>query len=185
MPAELQLLRRRTVLILAALALTFVLGLWLPYRVKKGEAERALTMLEAGIDADESVTVNLAALGHQIVTLRQTAARFDKTVPRQPALPSLLGHLTAPLEAREVTDLNVDHGEMSVGDAYTVIPITLSFQGSFETVFAFLRHVESSDRLIQVNGLIAKGNPRAPDSPLVVDIELTTFCMPAKGVPGE
>ena len=175
----------RTLLIVGALILTFVLGLWLPFSLKQARVQRALAALGDEIATDRRSVVSLTALGQQIVFLSQTAARFDKTVPPEPALVSLLGELTTTLEDHQVTALEVQPKKVIEGEAYWLIPIDLSFHGSFEAVTALLTHIEAMDRLMQINRVSVDGYPNRPGSPLEVTMELSAFCMPVKGVSGE
>lgn len=181
MPAERS--QMRTLLILGALGVTFVLGLWAPLRIRQARAERSLEQLGASIDADRRATVSLMALGQRIVSLDEAAARFNKVVPHQPALAPLLEQLTSNLEEHQVKALDVRPAQIASGADFCAIPIRLSFQGSCQTAFAFLQHVESMDRLIQISQVEMAGDPRRPDDPLEVTIGLTTFCTPGQGGP--
>lgn len=179
MPAERGQIR--TLMILGALGLTFVLGLWLPFRAKRVQIEQTLSKLDADINAEQEDTAGLAAIGQKIVSLSHAVARFDKTVPREPELASLLRELTGELEKQNVTSLDIVPGTVVEGDAYCLIPIALTFEGSFHALFGLLGHIESMDRLVQINTIDAVGNPDSPSALLAVRIELSAFCMPTTG----
>jgi len=179
MPAERGQIR--TLMILGALTVTFVLGLWLPFRAKRVKIEQQLSTLDADIDAEQQGTVGLATIGQKIVSLSHAVARFDKIVPREPELASLLRELTGELENQDVTSLNIVPGKAVEGDNYCLVPISLAFDGSFHVLFGFLGRIESMDRLVQINTIDATGNPDNPDAPLAVRIELSVFYMPTIG----
>ena len=171
----------KTLTILVGLCLTFVLGMWAPFRAKRAQVERTLTELGQEIHEEQKGAVGLAALGHRIVSLSQVVARFDKTVPRRPELASLLRELTDELERQDAASLDIRPGATTEGDDYCLAPISLRFGGSFETLFEFLRHVESMDRLVQVHHVNAEGDPGSANGRLTVHIEMSAFYMPVGG----
>ena len=171
----------RTLIILFALGLTFVLGLWLPFRAKRMQIEQQLSKLDADINDEQQDTADVAAIGEKIVSLMEVVARFDKTVPPKPEVASLLRGLTGELKEQEVTSLNILPGTIVEGDAYCLAPIVLSFDGSFQSLFELLRHIESMDRLVQINMISATGKPKSPGALLAVRIELSAFYTPASG----
>ena len=171
----------KTLTILIALCLTFALGMWLPFRARRAQAEQTLAGLGQSIGEEQKGAVGLAALGHRIVSLSQVVARFDKTVPRQPELASLLRELTDELKEQEAASLDIRPGATVEGDAYCLVPISLRFGGSFRTLFEFLRHVESMDRLVQIHYVSAEGDPKSASGRLTVEIEMSAFYMPVGG----
>ena len=179
MPAERGQIR--TLVILGALGLTFVLGLWLPFRAKRTKIEQQLSKLDTAINAEQQGAAGLATIGQKIVSLSHAVARFDKTVPREPELASLMRELTGELENQDVTSLNVVPGKAVEGDAYCLVPIALTFDGSFQALFGLLEQIESMDRLVQINTIDATGNPDNPGAPLPIRIELSAFYMPTTG----
>ena len=179
MPAERGQIR--TLMILGALGLTFVLAMWLPFRAKQIQIEQQLSTLDEDISAEQDDTAGLASIGQKIVSLSHAVARFDKTVPREPELASLLRELTGELANQSVTSLDIVPGKAVEGDAYSLVPIALTFDGSFHALFGFLGHIESMDRLVQINTINAVGNPERPGALLAVRIQLIAFYVPTTG----
>ena len=165
----------KAVAVLLILGAAFLGGLWLPHNMK-------LKRLQARIDAAhkelgfQKVSPNeLTALAQNVQVKRDTLAASTRYVPATSEIAELLRELSDRLEARKVVDQSLLTRSVEVGDEFSVIPVSLRFQGTFASAFGFLRDVEQMRRLTRIVRLELTGRPTRPNDPLDVRVELCTF----------
>ena len=188
--------RLRNLLVLGAVVLVvlavgfylLLLGPLLENLDQQAEAreERRATLqdLEEDVARLEEVQRNSPELQRQLLEL-------NKRIPDQPEFDTLVVQIADIAEASEVTQTEVVRGDPvppEGGGDFTVQPITMSFEGTFEELQVFLTRVDDLVRLVTVNEvryeISEEGTTAAPDieQNLLVEIEAEVYYQPA-GVP--
>lgn len=148
------------------------------------ERQARLQGLEEDVARLEEVRRNSPELQRQLLEL-------NKRIPDQPEFDTLVVQVEDIAEAAEVTQTRVERGDPvppEGGGDFTVQPITMSFEGTYEELEDFLTRADALVRLITVNvinfEISEEGTTAAPDieQNLLVEIEAEVYYQPA-GVP--
>lgn len=148
------------------------------------ERRARLQGLEEDVARLEEVRRNSPELQRQLLEL-------NKRIPDQPEFDTLVVQVEDIAEAAEVTQTRVERGDPvppEGGGDFTVQPITMSFEGTYEELQAFLTRADDLVRLVAVNEvnyeISEEGTTAAPDieQNLLVEIEAEVYYQPA-GVP--
>ena len=81
---------------------------------------------------------------------------LSKRVPTQPEIPTLVVQMEDVADAAGVTQLSIQPGTPGPppgGSDYSVVPVTMSFEGTYEQLVDFLRRTGQLARLVTVNGV--------------------------------
>ena len=167
----------KPLLILGGLVAVFILGLWMPLHVKTSRVREQIDQVCEQIGLERAGSESLEELIVRIKKLQVAIDRFDRHIPQDPQLASLLSDLSAQVEALEIVNIKMQQHNLIRGADYQVIPVTLSFQGGYESAFRFVDEIESMHRLVRINRVkfTGDGNPTAADRLLNVTTELDTF----------
>ena len=148
------------------------------------ERRARLQDLEEDVARLEEVQRNSPELQRQLLEL-------NKRIPDQPEFDTLVVQIADVADASEVTQTEVVRGDPvppEGGGDFTVQPITMSFEGTFEELQVFLTRVDDLVRLVTVNEVSyevsEEGTTAAPDieQNLLVEIEAEVYYQPS-GVP--
>ena len=111
--------------------------------------EAQLENLEGEVDQLESIQRNAPETERQLL-------EYSKRVPTQPQIETLIIQIEEVADASGVTQLSIKPGTAGPppgGGDYSVMPITMSFEGTYEQLVDFLRRSSDLARLVTVNGL--------------------------------
>ena len=148
------------------------------------EREARLQELQAEVAQLEEVRRNSPELQRQLLEL-------NKRIPTQPEFETLVVQIEEIAEAAEVSQTEVVRGDPAPpegGGDFTVQPITMSFEGTYEELQDFLRRAGDLARLMAVNEVTyevsEEGTTAAPEieQNLLVRIEAEVYYQPT-GVP--
>ncbi|HSI36800.1 MAG: type 4a pilus biogenesis protein PilO [Phycisphaerae bacterium] len=154
-------------IIMGGLLIAFVVFGWRPawqrQRQLRAEIETASRMLSQNQTRTSSMTI----LQGEVLRLKRNVERETKKMPRTAELGEFIRDLTG--QAGGLRKLVHQPGQVRRLDLYTEIPITMSFEGDFGTVFTFLRQVELMPRQVRIkNVTVRTRDPRQG----VVDVNL-------------
>lgn len=164
-----------TVALILGIVCLFVVVVHLPQaremdRVQKDIAAKRQELSEAHDQCSSLVTVY-----ERVQMLRQSTPYFDKRLPDRSELSGFLKKLVGKLNSAKLVSHEI-RPESPVSTArYVELPITLSFEGSFENIYAFLRSVEDIARLTQVEELHLKSRV-GPDPVVKATMVLNVYC---------
>lgn len=192
----------RALLVLSALTLLFVCGLWLPYHFRMRQLQQRIDAAQKQFAADQQATKNLVSLAADVMELKEILSGAQKYVPEQNELADLLKQLSADMQAAagrsdtaggRIYDQEIQTGAITNYANYSILPVTLRFKGSYQALDSFLRRIEAMNRLVRIDKLEVQGKPRSSTDPkatqpaasviqspvLSVFIELSAFFSPA------
>lgn len=174
----------RTLMVLGVIAGVFTLAFWLPNHLHEGRLYAKLAQADASLSGEGHRPEKLAGLVRQVADLQAVTHQSQKYVPQSDELAELLRQLSMELQAQRVVGQEIQTSAIIHGDTYSVIPVTLRFEGSFPAVYGFLQRVESMRRMIRITRLEVDGDVQRVDQPLSVRVELYTFfARPSGGNP--
>jgi Tfp pilus assembly protein PilO len=157
-----------TLVMVGLLAAYAILGWW--------PANRRLSTLRAEIatrsqrlDSNTARTSNLPKLANEVEFLRLKLERFDKKLPKTPAVEDFIAETAQVSGQQGIKKLMHQPGVMRRTDLYGETPIAMSFESDFTGAFNFIRQLEEAQRLARVKTL----KVRAKDAKLgLVDVNL-------------
>ena len=146
----------------------------------RDERQATLAELQAEVARLEEVRQNSPELQRQLLEL-------NKRIPTQPEVETLVVQIEDIAEAAGVTQTQIVRGDPvppEGGGDFTVQPITMSFEGTYEELLEFLRLADDLVRLMAVNNVAyevaEEGTTAAPDveQNLVVEIDAEVYYQP-------
>ena len=189
----------RNLLILGALAIVLlVVGFYLlllgpllgrlEERAQEREAREArLAQLEQEVAELEEVRRNSPEIERQLLEL-------SKRIPTQPEIPTLAVQIEEVAQDARVTQLSLVPGTPAPppgGGDYTVQPVTMSFEGTYEEMQEFLRLTDDLARLVTVNDVSFEESEEATttqpeiERELLVQIDAEVYFQPTEVPAGE
>ena len=146
----------------------------------RDERQATLAEVQAEVARLEEVRRNSPELQRQLLEL-------NKRIPTQPEVETLVVQIEDIAQAAGVTQTQIVRGEPvppEGGGDFTVQPITMSFEGTYEELLEFLRLADDLVRLMAVNDVAyevaEEGTTAAPDVEhnLVVEIDAEVYYQP-------
>lgn len=165
------------ILILIVLAIAYYFLLFSPlkgeYDAKVQERsgkEQRKAQLERTTAQLENVRRNSDDIERQILEL-------SKRIPEQDEIPTLLVQIEEIADAAHVTQFQVEPGAPEAppgGGDFSRIPITMTFEGTFEEMQEFLLRIRNLARLVTVNDVTYCRLPKSisPDADCPIEIDL-------------
>jgi type IV pilus assembly protein PilO len=183
------------ILVLIALAVAYYFLLFSPLRQEylerydeRVQKEQQLAGLEQSVAELENARRNAPEIERQIL-------EYSKRLPEQEEIPTLVVQIEQVAEGAGVTQLLItpeDPAPPPGGGDFFVIPITMSFEGTYENMTDFLLRVRNLSRLVTINELTyeeveaAGGETTTTDTTseenlLTVEVVAETYVQPAGG----
>jgi Tfp pilus assembly protein PilO len=106
---------------------------------------------------------------------RTRLERFDKKLPRQPDLSSFMNDISEVSHQASLRKVEVKPGAPARSELYTEWPIALTFEGEFNSVFAFLRRAEEMQRLTRVKGLKVRNTEPWRSGQVQVELSMNIY----------
>jgi type IV pilus assembly protein PilO len=111
--------------------------------------EAQLANLEGEVAELEAVRANAPEIERQLL-------EYSKRIPTQPQIETLIVQIEEVADAAGVTQLSIQPGTPAPppgGGDYSVVPITMSFEGTYEQMQLFLENTRNLARLVTVEGV--------------------------------
>ena len=146
----------------------------------RDQRQATLVELQAEVARLEEVRRNSPELQRQLLEL-------NKRIPTQPEVETLVVQIEDIAQTAGVTQTQILRGDPvppEGGGDFTVQPITMSFEGTYEELLEFLRLANDLVRLMAVNNVAyevaEEGTTAAPDveQKLVVEIDAEVYYQP-------
>ncbi|MEJ7841444.1 MAG: type 4a pilus biogenesis protein PilO [Rubrobacter sp.] len=179
------------VLGLVALAIGFYLLLLGPLLENLDQQAEAREERRTTLQGLEEEAARLEEVRRNSPELQRQLLELNKRIPAQPEFDTLVVQIEDIAEASEVTQRDVVRGDPvppEGGGDFTVQPITMSFEGTYEELQDFLTRVDDLVRLTAVNELTfdisEEGTTAEPniEQNLLVEIEAEVYYQ-STGVP--
>jgi len=186
----------RNLLILGALAIVLlVVGFYLlllgPLLSRLDEADQQREEREARLAQLQQEVAELEEVRRNSPEIERQLLELSKRIPTQPEIPTLTVQIEGIARASGVTQVSLIPGTPTPppgGGDFTVQPITMSFEGTYEELQEFLALTDDLVRLVTVNDVIyeefEEGTTAQPEieQMLRVEIEAEVYFQPT-GVP--
>ena len=146
---------------------------------ERSDKEAQLANLQQEVAQLEAIKRNAPETERQLLEL-------SKRVPTQPEIPTLVVQIEEIAKAAGVTQLSIEPGTPGPppgGGDFSVVPITMSFEGTYEELQDFLLRTRNLARLVTVNGVTyeeVEGTTvqEGIEQPLQVEIEAEVYFQP-------
>ena len=182
----------RNLLILGSLAIVLlIVGFYFlllgPLLGRLDEADRQREEKEAQLARLEQEVAELEEVRRNAPEIERQLLELSKRIPTQPEIPTLTVQIEEIARDSGVTQLSLIPGTPAPppgGGDFTVQPITMSFEGTYEELLEFLLLADDLVRLMTVNGVAyevaEEGTTAAPDveQNLAVEIEAEVYYQP-------
>lgn len=172
------------IIVVAALAYFLLIG---PLFGRLGQAseerdakEQQLSQLQAQVQDLERVRQNAGDIEQKLLQL-------NKRIPEEPEIPTLLVQIQEIADASGATQIRIEPGTPGPppgGGPYSIVPITMSFEGTYDDMQDFLLRSNDLARLVTVNNVSYEPvqdetGASGGDSPLLsVEIEAEVYFQP-------
>jgi type IV pilus assembly protein PilO len=153
--------RDRNILILGLLIIVLlVVGYYFlllrPLLNELAERAQERSDKEAQLTALQQEVAQLEAVRHEAPEIERQLLELSKRIPTQPEIPTLVLQIEEIANASGVTQLSIEPGAPEPppgGDDFSVIPITMSFEGTYEQMQDFLLRTRNLARLMTVRSV--------------------------------
>ena len=187
------------ILVLVVLAVAYYFLLFSPLRQEylqrfdeRVQKEQQLAGLEQSVAELENARRNAPEIERQIL-------EYSKRLPEQEEIPTLVVQMEQVAEGAGVTQLLITPGAAGPGPGggdFSVIPLTMSFEGTYENMTDFLLRVRNLSRLVTINELTyaeaeaaaaggettaAATDTTTEEDLLTVEVVAETYVQPAGG----
>ncbi|MEW6638809.1 MAG: type 4a pilus biogenesis protein PilO [Actinomycetota bacterium] len=141
---------------------------------ERSDKEAQLAQLQQQVSELESVRREAPEIERQILEL-------SKRIPAQPEMPTLVVQIEAIAEGAGVTQLRIEPGTPGPppgGGDYSVVPITMAFEGTYEEMQDFMTRLQNLVRLVTVNEVSyeevepTEGTTAAPEIERLLQVEI-------------
>ncbi|MDQ3285546.1 MAG: type 4a pilus biogenesis protein PilO [Actinomycetota bacterium] len=182
------------VLILVALAIAYYFLLFSPLRQDYLAKYDERTRRESQKQQLEQTAAQLENIRRNADDIERQILELSKRIPEQAEIPTLVVQTEEVARAADVTQLRIEPGDPQAppgGDDFSRIPITMSFEGTYEQLQDFLLRVRNLARLVTINAVNyepaeerAGGETtvsRNVEDLLMVELEAEVYVQPAAG----
>jgi type IV pilus assembly protein PilO len=142
------------ILILILLVVAYYFLLFSPLRAEYVAAYDQRTQKEAQRQQLEQTVAQLENIRRNAPTIEQQILEVSKRIPEQDEIPTLIVQIEEVARAAEVTQIRIEPGDAEAppgGGDFSRIPITMSFEGTYEQLQEFLLRVRNLARLVTIN----------------------------------
>jgi type IV pilus assembly protein PilO len=185
----------RNVIILGALAIVLlIVGFYFlllgPLLTRMDEADQQREDREAQLAQLEQEVAELEEVRRNSPEIERQLLELSKRIPTQPEIPTLTVQIEEVARDAGVTQVSLIPGTPAPppgGGDYTVQPVTMSFEGTYEELQEFLALTRDLARLVTVNGVsyeeaedLEEGTTAQPEieQMLQVEIEAEVYFQP-------
>jgi Tfp pilus assembly protein PilO len=158
-------------LVVVALGLFYV-AVYRPQTFAVDDLNRQITAKQRQLESDRAQTNRLPAVTSELQQLTTRLAGFKK-LPLDPQLGEFMHEVYQASQKAQLHKLTDQPGEAERFELYSEMPIVLSFQGDFASVYSFIRQIEEMQRLTRVQDVTIKtidSNQGTVDVTLTVNI---------------
>jgi type IV pilus assembly protein PilO len=182
------------ILILIVLAIAYYFILLSPLRAEYLAAYDERTQKEARKSQLEQTAAELENVRRNASDIERQILELSKRIPEQAEIPTLVVQIEEVARAADVTQLRIEPGDPQAppgGGDISRIPITMSFEGTYEQFQDFLLRVRNLARLVTINAVnyepVEKRGggettvSRNVEDLLMVELEAEVYVQPAAG----
>jgi Tfp pilus assembly protein PilO len=134
---------------LAVAAGLFYAAIYRPQQEQLADLNRQIAFKRLELTADQSQTDRLPRVTSELAALKRRLAGFKK-LPDDPQYGQFIREVNQAVQRTALQKFNEVPGKATRLDLFSEQPIVLTFQGSFPSVFAFIRQLEDMERLTRL-----------------------------------
>ncbi len=180
-------------LILVLLVIAYYFLLFSPLRQEYLARYDERALKEAREAQLERTVAELENVRRDAPDIERQILEYAKRIPTEDEIPTLVVQIEEIAEEADVTQLSIQPGSPEAppgGGDFSRIPITMSFEGTYEELQDFLLRVRNLARLVTVNEVTYEGarrgettaaNRGGEEDLLTVEILAETYVQPAAG----
>jgi Tfp pilus assembly protein PilO len=127
----------------------FYVAVYRPQQQQLADLNRQIAFKHLELTTDRSQTDRLPRVTSELASLKRRLAGFKK-LPTDPQYGQFIHEVNQAREQASLPRLNEVPGPARRADLFSEQPIVLSFQGSFPSVFEFIRKLEDMERLTRL-----------------------------------
>ncbi len=172
---------KKTLTTLVVMAIVFTGASWWARSAERAELESRIDAIKRQLGVEHKDTQGIETLRGHVAELRRQSETANKVVPNSIDLADVLRGLNNELLAQNVKNQEMQTHAIDSGPLFSMIPLTLKFDGTYDGVFALVRSIESMPRLTRISKLDLVGVPTDPSQPLSVRLELMSFSTTGTG----
>ena len=142
------------ILILVVLAIAYYFLLFSPLRQEYLAKYDERTRREAQKQQLKQTAAQLENIRRDSDDVERQILELSKRIPEQAEIPTLVVQIEEVAQAADVTQLTIEPGDPQAppgGGDFSRIPITMSFEGTYEQLQDFLLRVRNLARLVTIN----------------------------------
>ena len=142
------------IFILVVLAIAYYFLLFSPLRQDYLAKYDERTRREAQKQQLEQTAAQLENILRNSNDIERQILELSKRIPEQAEIPTLVVQIEEVAQAADVTQLTIEPGDLQAptgGGDFSRIPITMSFEGTYEQLQDFLLRVRNLARLVTIN----------------------------------
>lgn len=155
---------------LAWAALAGLLGggaIWPRWRGVTHLERRSVSLAQMINEADD-VNAQIRVLTEWMLEIEDRVRASTTPIPEESAVAELVRDLTDEFRELGITDREITTGAPSMGEQAAALPMTIVVRGSFTSVLASIRWIESLPRLVRIRRItIDRADKWSPDAPRV------------------
>jgi Tfp pilus assembly protein PilO len=133
----------------------FYMAIYRPQTQAVDDLTRQIAVKQQQLESDRAQTNRLPAVTSELQRLTARLAGFKK-LPPDPQLGEFMHEVYQASQQAQLHKLTDQPGEAERYDLYSEMPIELSFQGDFSSVYAFIHQIEDMQRLTRVRDVSIK-----------------------------
>lgn len=142
------------ILVILLLVVGFYFLLLGPLMTTLGERAQERDDKEAQLATLRQQVSELQAVRENAPEIERQLLELSKRIPEQPEVPTLVVQIEEVAEASGVTQVSIEPGDPGPppgGGEFSVLPVTMSFEGTYEELQNFLFRTRNLARLVTVN----------------------------------
>lgn len=147
--------------VIAVVAAFYFLG-YRPSSAKLANLHAQIEVKQRELETNAEKTQFRPELEREVSEKRRKLERFDKQLPREMSWGQFMNDITLLREQSGVRNWDFLPAVNRRDELFVEVPIDVSFEGDFLSVFSFLRQMEQMQRLTRVRDLTLTGKRDAP-----------------------
>ncbi len=151
---------RNTLILVGLIIVVLIVGyyflLFSPQRQEISERREERSTKESQLQQLQQEVANLEDLQARAPDIERQLLQLGELIPDNPEIPTLVVQLQQIAAAANVTQVSIqpeDPQPPAEGGDFTVIPVTMSFEGTYGELQNFLLRLQNLARLVTVSGL--------------------------------
>ncbi len=128
----------------------FVFGRYMPLRKQYNQIQREKMAKLGELNLLSGQSHQISPLRQQIADLSEKVGDFDAKIPVERKLGEFLEALTVLMEDHQLTEQQIEPGDVVQLETLRCIPIQMACEGTLQQLFGFYQSLQKLDRLMRI-----------------------------------